>query len=155
MCRGEMRCALTGLQWTELRLRGNAFGRLTSWANLAYWCWMLTTRPPRESGVEKTYVPTAFTWRLGVWEGLVNGFHTASAPLLICSPVTILRKQYKKQTWSFTNSELQARSEVGASLIRRINTTRLKTTHGLTQTPKSTQHRGITSEDGGRNRVAL
>jgi len=36
--------------------------------------------------------------RAGVWEGLVNGSHTANAPLLICSPVTILRKPCNKQT---------------------------------------------------------
>ena len=38
------------------------------------------------------------TLRAGDWEGLVNGSHTANAPLLICSPVTILRKPCNKQT---------------------------------------------------------
>ena len=41
-------------------------------------------------------VPKAL--RAGVWEGLVNGSHTANAPLLICSPVTILGKPCNKQT---------------------------------------------------------
>ena len=41
-------------------------------------------------------VPEAL--RAGVWEGLFNGSHTANAPLLICSPVTILRKPCNKQT---------------------------------------------------------
>jgi len=41
-------------------------------------------------------VPEAL--RAGVWEGLVNGSHTAKAPLLICSPLTILRKPCNKQT---------------------------------------------------------
>ena len=41
-------------------------------------------------------VPKAL--RAGVWEGLVNGSHTANAPLLICSPVTILSKPCDKQT---------------------------------------------------------
>jgi len=34
----------------------------------------------------------------GVCEGLVNGSHTANAPLLICSPVAILSKPCNKQT---------------------------------------------------------
>ena len=42
-------------------------------------------------------VPKAL--RAGVWEGLVNGSHTANAPLLICSPVTILSKPCDKQTY--------------------------------------------------------
>jgi len=41
-------------------------------------------------------VPEAL--RAGVWESLVNGSHTANVPLLICSPVTILRKPCNKQT---------------------------------------------------------
>jgi len=41
-------------------------------------------------------VPKAL--RGGVWEGLVNGSHTANAPLLICSPITILGKPCNKQT---------------------------------------------------------
>jgi len=36
--------------------------------------------------------------RAGDWEGLVNGSQTANAPLLICSPVTILGKPCNKQT---------------------------------------------------------
>jgi len=41
-------------------------------------------------------VPKAL--RAVVWEGLVNGSHTANVPLLICSPVTILSKPCNTQT---------------------------------------------------------
>jgi len=48
--------------------------------------------------VGKTYGSKGLYLRAGVWEGLVNGFHIANAPLLICSLVTILRKLCDKQT---------------------------------------------------------
>ena len=48
--------------------------------------------------VGKTYGAKGLNLRAGVWEGLVNASHTADAPLLICSPVTFLRKQCNEQT---------------------------------------------------------
>jgi len=47
--------------------------------------------------VGKTYGANGLHLRARIWEGLVNGFHTANAPLLICSPVTILTKQCNKE----------------------------------------------------------
>ena len=49
-----------------------------------------------KDAVGNTTVPKAL--RAGVWEGLVNGSHTANAPLLICSHATILSKPCNKQT---------------------------------------------------------
>ena len=48
--------------------------------------------------VGKTYSANDLDSRAGVWEGLVNGFHTADAPLLICNSRTILKKQHNKDT---------------------------------------------------------
>jgi len=46
----------------------------------------------------KPYGAKGLDLRAGVWEGLVNDFHIANAPLLICSFVTILSKLCNKQT---------------------------------------------------------
>ena len=85
-------------------------------------------------------LPKALTWGLGFWPSLVNGFHTTNAPLLICSPATILRKQCNKQTCLTynTNSELPARSEDKASLIR-INTKTAEKLYNTTLSQNSTQ----------------
>jgi len=74
----------------------------------------------------------------GVWEGLVNGSHTANAPLLICSPVIILRKRATNRPAWLTNTELPARSEDKASLIR-SNTKRQRNCN--TTLTVSKQHR--------------
>ena len=51
-----------------------------------------------ETSILQSFSDLPEALRAGVWEGLVNGSHTANAPLLICSPVTILRKPCNKQT---------------------------------------------------------
>jgi len=48
--------------------------------------------------VGKTYATKGLYLRAGVSQGLVNSFHTANAPLLICSPLTILRKECNQLT---------------------------------------------------------